>query len=117
MTTASTDLARRARTASPLDADQLATLRAVLRESMAKYQRDVERPDASAGDDDVGRDRALAHIAADAIADIADALARIDEGTYGICEACGCPIPFERLEVIPHARFCVGCPRRGGLVR
>jgi DnaK suppressor protein len=52
---------------------------------------------------------AVAHHTA-AAQDARDALARLDEGTYGICEVCAAPIPFERLEVIPHARRCVACP-------
>jgi DnaK suppressor protein len=39
----------------------------------------------------------------------AGALRRIAEGTYGRCEKCGIAIPVERLEVLPHARFCVPC--------
>lgn len=35
------------------------------------------------------------------------ALRKVDEGTYGICEACGKEIPAERLEAMPGARFCV----------
>lgn len=35
------------------------------------------------------------------------ALRKIDEGTYGLCEACGEEIPLERLEALPWARFCV----------
>lgn len=35
------------------------------------------------------------------------ALRKLDEGTYGICEACKEPIPAERLEALPGARFCV----------
>ena len=37
--------------------------------------------------------------------DIEDALRRLDDGTYGICEVCGRPIPDERLEAKPTARF------------
>lgn len=37
------------------------------------------------------------------------ALTRMDEGTYGICQRCHCPIPEERLEAIPHVQFCVEC--------
>jgi RNA polymerase-binding transcription factor DksA len=57
--------------------------------------------------------------ASEAIEDIDDALARMDAGTYGLCESCGLHIPVERLEVIPHARFCVRCSsaRRAGLLR
>ena len=50
--------------------------------------------------------------AADAIEDIEHALQRLDARTYGSCESCEAPIPFERLEAIPSARFCVACPGR-----
>ena len=39
--------------------------------------------------------------------DIERALRRLDQGTYGICEACNGPIGEERLAAVPHARFCV----------
>lgn len=35
------------------------------------------------------------------------ALRKLDEGTYGLCEACGEEIPAERLEAVPWARFCM----------
>ena len=47
--------------------------------------------------------------ASEAIRDIDDALARIDAGTYGLCESCSARIPLERLQAIPHARLCVAC--------
>ena len=37
------------------------------------------------------------------------ALARIEDGTYGICVACGEDISEERLEVVPHAPRCRHC--------
>jgi RNA polymerase-binding transcription factor DksA len=39
--------------------------------------------------------------------DIHDAVRRIENGTYGICEECGKAIDEGRLEAIPWARFCV----------
>ena len=51
----------------------------------------------------------LAARARDAVADIDDAIARMDAATYGRCESCGAPIPLERLEVMPYARLCVSC--------
>ncbi len=39
--------------------------------------------------------------------EIDDALNRIAEGTYGICEGTGEPIPKARLEAQPWARYCV----------
>jgi RNA polymerase-binding transcription factor DksA len=41
------------------------------------------------------------------LADVDRALHRIDEGTYGKCEACGHLISDERLEAMPAARFCI----------
>ena len=41
------------------------------------------------------------------LADVQRALQRIDDGTYGHCEACREPIPDERLAAQPAARFCV----------
>lgn len=40
------------------------------------------------------------------------ALVRMEDGTYGICESCGQPIPMARLEVLPYATECVACARR-----
>jgi RNA polymerase-binding transcription factor DksA len=41
----------------------------------------------------------------DALYEIDSALKRIEDGTYGICGLTGRPIPWERLEAIPWARF------------
>jgi DnaK suppressor protein len=37
------------------------------------------------------------------------ALAKLDEGTYGVCDRCGQPIPERRLEVMPDSVLCVAC--------
>ncbi|WP_419553192.1 TraR/DksA family transcriptional regulator [Candidatus Poriferisodalis sp.] len=57
----------------------------------------------------VERDRALQISAREReeIAEIDAALARIEDGTYGICIVSGKPIPKERLEAIPHASMRV----------
>jgi len=47
-----------------------------------------------------------------------DALRRIRDGTFGICEGDGEPIKKERLEAIPWTRYCVDCARlmeKGGI--
>ena len=41
------------------------------------------------------------------LAEVERALTRIDEGTYGVCEACGKQIGDDRLEAQPYARLCV----------
>ena len=40
------------------------------------------------------------------------ALARIDAGTYGVCESCGKPIGKARLLAFPRATLCVPCKQR-----
>lgn len=40
---------------------------------------------------------------------VIEALARIDAGTYGLCDDCGSGIRFERLLVFPETRTCSGC--------
>jgi RNA polymerase-binding transcription factor DksA len=35
------------------------------------------------------------------------ALAKLDEGRYGLCEACAQPISDARLEAMPAARYCI----------
>jgi RNA polymerase-binding transcription factor DksA len=38
---------------------------------------------------------------------VEDALRRLENGSYGICAACGKPIPGERLELVPETPYCV----------
>ncbi len=62
------------------------------------------------------RDLALSAQATAAVQEIDDALAKIERGTYGLCESCGEVIPAARLEALPYARLCVAC-KSGGLSR
>ncbi|MFI9797386.1 TraR/DksA family transcriptional regulator [Streptomyces sp. NPDC052302] len=39
------------------------------------------------------------------------AFARVEDGRYGTCQGCSKPIPAERLEILPYARYCVPCQR------
>jgi DnaK suppressor protein len=43
------------------------------------------------------------------VAEIDQALERLDAGTYGRCVACGTQIPAERLHAVPWAAHCVPC--------
>jgi len=43
---------------------------------------------------------------------IEDALERIEDGSFGICEECGCKIPVGRLKIMPFATVCVDCKSR-----
>jgi DnaK suppressor protein len=44
--------------------------------------------------------------------EIERALAKIDSGSFGMCETCGNPIAEERLLAIPYATQCIDCKRR-----
>jgi DnaK suppressor protein len=47
------------------------------------------------------------------LAEIEAALGRLDAGTFGTCQACGAVLPYERLEAMPHVRYCAGCHQGG----
>ena len=40
---------------------------------------------------------------------IHEAIDRMDDGVFGVCERCENSIPLERLRVLPHAVLCVSC--------
>jgi RNA polymerase-binding transcription factor DksA len=64
---------------------------------------------ADAGTDTFDRDFALSLVSneQDALNEIEEAILRIRNGTYGVCEVTGKPIPKERLTAVPFARFSV----------
>ena len=112
--------------AKPFDKKWLESQRGLLLEERARYVRSADSLKAEADaiiegrepgdvqfDEESGegdtlavereRDLALSAQARAAVVEIDDALARLDNGTYGICLASGKPIPKERLEAIPWA--------------
>ena len=52
-------------------------------------------------------DEGLEEGAIQTLAQIDRALARLDEGSYGVCERCGKPIAEERLQARPWATLCI----------
>jgi len=53
----------------------------------------------------------LARMTREEIGLIRGALRRMEEGTYGRCEACQRPIGERRLRALPQAAACVRCAR------
>jgi DnaK suppressor protein len=51
----------------------------------------------------------LSERASQVIADIDQALLRIEEGSYGVCARCGKDIPERRLDAVPTARYDAEC--------
>ena len=44
--------------------------------------------------------------------EIQSAQARLESGTFGVCEGCGDAIPLSRLRALPWARHCLTCQAR-----
>lgn len=99
-----------------LSGRQLAKLRALLADAMAERRWSLEQHQAILATlpADLRVERDLTTTALDAtqadIDEIENAIEGMNTGSYGVCEACGMAILYERLEAIPHARHCVGCP-------
>src|ERR671934_488887 len=53
------------------------------------------------------RDLSLENNVRDLLEKIDKALARMDEGTYGLCERCGKPIEKARIKALPYASLCI----------
>ena len=76
---------------------------------------------AEAGDDEADassklfereHELALTHNSRELLEQTERALARIEAGTYGVCESCGEPIGKARLLAFPRATLCVECKQR-----
>lgn len=91
------------------EADSLA-----LEHEPGDVQFDEEGGEGGTSNVDRELDLLLSGQARTAIEEIDRALAKIDAGTYGICEHCGQPIAEARLEALPYAALCVAC-KSGGL--
>lgn len=110
-----------------LSGDELALLRSLLLCEMVTHADRAAECRATADeltgqtDTDSLLERELAQVSATklfvTLLEAREALRRLDDGTYGMCETCEMPIPYERLDVIPHARHCVSCsPGPAGLL-
>jgi len=68
---------------------------------------DEEYADAGTATFERERDLSLVNNLRDLMERIDKALARIDEGTYGLCARCGRPIEKARLKALPYANLCL----------
>ena len=113
-----------------LDTGQLAQLRAALEAQLAALGRTDEPPTPDGARDlpvsevetspadkatvrllnDLALEAAGHHVARMQL--LRHALAKFDDGSYGLCEECGADIGFSRLQARPVARLCIGCQTR-----
>jgi RNA polymerase-binding protein DksA len=68
---------------------------------------DEENADAGTFTFERERDLSIENNVRDLLRKIDRALARMDEGTYGICSRCGKPIEKARLKALPYADLCI----------
>ena len=80
-------------------------LRAVLRSLEARLREEPELDEISV---------AIRLRSEEAHGEVAAALSRIGDGSFGICERCQTAVGPDRLEAMPHARYCVSCATRKG---
>lgn len=108
-----------------MDANRLEHFRGILLEQLRQHNENVRGDQAAAiesmddgvkdsvdmSQQDVNQELTLrlGERESQAVADIDQALLRIDEGTYGQCQRCGKPIDERRLEAMPTARYDAKC--------
>lgn len=100
--------------------DTLVKRREALRKALAGDLSLLKEMQAQSGGDeiDAALDAAhneinsqLAELESRELAQVEEALARMNDGTYGICEATGKPIPLARLQALPYATLCIEAQR------
>lgn len=117
-----------------LDQGQLAQLRATLEARLAALNgvvdvragdsRDLPVPEIETSPADKATVRLLNDLALEAAGHHAaqmqvlrHALAKFEDGGYGLCEECGNEIGYSRLQARPEARLCIGCQTRAEKTR
>ncbi len=115
-----------------LSADEVAALRFELEAEVARLNRELHSAGADlagliadsvdgSGDDDADagaktfereHEMAVSANTREVLGQAEHALARIAEGSYGICEGCDHPIGKRRLQAFPRATLCIDCKQR-----
>jgi DnaK suppressor protein len=110
----------------PLAPEQLETIREELLRSLSRLERSIRTTDGAARPRDLEQDtvgrlsriealqsqglsKTLAEREKAQLAQLLAALGRLDDGSYGVCNACGGGIPFARLIVFPETLACTAC--------
>ena len=114
-----------------LDDSELAALRSALQEQRGHLRREIEEQGADPDSDELAfaqdagfsdrshsteeRSRLVSVVKAlrSNLRDVERALAKMEAGTYGICERCDTLISPERLEALPWALLCIECKQKG----
>lgn len=102
-------LAERERLMAALQSEELAGLSEVAQKDALSELAEVDHHPADMGTETYEREKNVSiRMTLEAeLEDIDQALWRLEQGTFGLCEVCARPIPNERLEAVPGTRFCV----------
>jgi RNA polymerase-binding protein DksA len=116
----------------PWTASEIAEVRATLESDQQRLEEEISAAEEEIGHllreggEGAGHDQAdvgsntferdhemsMAKNARDNLTLVKEAIARVDEGTYGVCESCGQPIGKMRLQAFPRATLCMECKQR-----
>lgn len=81
----------------------------LLKELRAQTAGDVVDAALDSAQDEISSQ--LAEVESRELASIENALVRMKQGQYGVCEHCGTGIPMARLHALPYATLCINCQR------
>jgi DnaK suppressor protein len=81
----------------------------LLKELRAQTAGDVVDAALDSAQDEISSQ--LAEVESRELASIENALRRMKEGKFGVCEGCGTHIPMARLNALPYATLCIECQR------
>lgn len=75
---------------------------------------DFDEPGGDAAQETLERSQAMAlgENLREMLENVENALKKLDDGTYGVCDSCGKDIPKGRLELMPSATMCITCRSR-----
>lgn len=99
-------------------ADELSTRLRELSERADRLEHDLRQPldpdfaEQATDMESAEADQALEESSRAEMAQIRAALARIEDGVYGVCTTCGDPIAEARLKALPYTPQCIECARR-----
>ncbi|WP_068402713.1 TraR/DksA family transcriptional regulator [Kribbia dieselivorans] len=90
---------------------EIATAEADLADLMRDFGQGAGDDEADSGAKQYERDHeiALTNSARTMLAEAREALERLDNGTFGVCDSCGGPIGKARLQFAPRVVLCVAC--------
>jgi DnaK suppressor protein len=81
----------------------------LLKELRAQAAGDVVDAALDSAQDEISSQ--LAEVESRELASIENALERMRQGQFGVCEGCSCTIPMARLNALPYATLCIECQR------